>query len=77
MPTAAQVSKALNAKGLKGSCPMCSQNNWSGIDGYLNQSVSKDATSLQIGGTTIPVVAIACGNCGFLSMHAAKVVGLA
>lgn len=70
------IIKNLEEKGAKLPCPRCGKTHFSIIDGYFNHILQKEYNSLVIGGPTIPVVVIACTNCGFLSQHALGGLGL-
>ena len=65
-----KVVSRLNEKGLR-ECPMCHSNQFTIVDGFQQLMVNKELTSaFVVGGPIIPVVAIVCNNCGFLSQHA-------
>ncbi|WP_435748134.1 hypothetical protein [Nocardioides sp. SYSU DS0663] len=72
-----QLVAALRAKGVKATCPMCAHNSWSTLDGYFAHSISSDLQNVQIGANMVPIVAIGCDNCGFLSQHVAATLNLA
>ncbi len=57
-------------------CPMCQNQNFILLDGYLSHSLQFGLKGIALGGTTIPTVALVCGNCGFLSQHSIGVLGL-
>jgi transcription elongation factor Elf1 len=58
------------------TCPMCNEKNFIMADGYFNHTMQVDLNSLIIGGQSIPTIAIICNNCGFMSQHAAGILGL-
>jgi hypothetical protein len=42
----------------------------------MNLSIGDKFGALVLGGNVIPTVATACTNCGYISMHAAMVLGI-
>lgn len=57
-------------------CPICHNNSFTIVDGYLANSLQNDFSSMQLGGSFLPSVALVCNKCGFTSMHNAKVLGI-
>ena len=57
-------------------CPICNNHSFTIVDGYLANSLQNDFTSIQLGGSFLPSVALVCNKCGFTSMHNAKVLGI-
>ena len=55
-------------------CPMCTGKNFSIADGYFNNPLQNNLTSVSIGGPSIPTIGIVCTNCGFLSQHALGII---
>jgi predicted RNA-binding Zn-ribbon protein involved in translation (DUF1610 family) len=70
-----KIIQALNAK-TKGTCPMCGTRNWIVSDGYSTIDVQPDLQNQVIGGPNIPAATIICKHCGFLSQHAALILGV-
>lgn len=66
---------ALGSKVRQFNCPMCHNKKFVMADGYFNNATSTDFTSISIGGTSIPTIAIICENCGFVSQHALGILG--
>ena len=58
--------------GLK--CPMCGGNRFHLAQGYFINSVQREMNSFQLGGESIPTIAVICGNCGFMSQHAIGII---
>ena len=58
------------------TCPMCQSKNFIMADGYFNNNMQTDFSSISFGGPSIPTIAIICTNCGFISQHALGVLGL-
>ena len=48
-------------------CPMCGQDQFNLADSFIHNMLSDDLS--------MPAVAIVCRNCGFISQHAAGVLG--
>lgn len=71
-----KIITALNDRGATLPCPRCNNNNFTLLDGYLNQTIQTELKGLVIGGPSIPSVVVACNRCGFLSQHALGVLGL-
>jgi hypothetical protein len=62
----------LSGQALK--CPMCTNQNFSIADGYFNNTLQENLSSIALGGTSIPTIGIVCTNCGFLSQHALGII---
>jgi len=69
-----EILRALSLKcGPFVKCPSCSGNNFTLIEGFINQPIAKELSgSIMIGGPTIPLIAVACKNCGNMQYHALK-----
>jgi hypothetical protein len=57
-------------------CPRCGNTAFTLLDGYINTFVQSDLRNINIGGPSIPSIATACNQCGFISAHALGVLGL-
>lgn len=57
-------------------CPICHNDSFTIVDGYLANTLQNDFSSIQLGGSFLPSVALVCNKCGFTSMHNAKVLGI-
>ena len=72
-----KIAQLLNEKGVKTTCPMCGRDKFILADGYFNNHIQSGfKNGLELGGPSIPTVAIVCTNCGFTSQHALGVLGL-
>jgi hypothetical protein len=72
-----RIVKRLQEKKVRGACPMCATNQFVLLDGYFSHPVQLDLTTgMVLGGPSVPTVAIACNNCGFISQHALGALGL-
>lgn len=69
---ATEALKAILGNGVK--CPMCGNNKFAVLEGYLRNDVQQDTSGFVIGGASVPAVAIVCDRCGFISQHAVGVV---
>lgn len=57
-------------------CPMCHQRGFIIADGYFANYLQDSLSKMQIGGASIPTIAIVCSHCGFVSQHAVGMLGL-
>lgn len=71
-----KIVKALNERIGGFECPMCHKGPFTIIDGYFNIPLQSSLYSYLMGNTTVPMVAIACSNCGYVSFHALGALGL-
>ena len=72
-----QVLEArLSQNKTKLKCPMCSNRNFTIADAYLRNDLQPDIRNVNLGGPSIPAIAIICTNCGFISQHAIGALGL-
>jgi hypothetical protein len=69
-----RIIERLNGKNL--ICPMCQNNKFELLNGYLFETLQDSYTSVILGGSGVPTVGIYCLNCGFISQHAIGVLGL-
>jgi len=71
-----KIIETLKQKGVNQGCPMCGNKNFVLIDGYFNNHLQGDLSSYSLGGPSVPSIATACSNCGFISQHALGILGL-
>lgn len=71
-----KIVKVLNERLGGFQCPMCHKGPFTIIDGFFNISIQSNLSSYTLGGTTVPMVAITCNNCGYISFHALGALGL-
>lgn len=71
-----KIQQALNAKGVRSSCPMCGQSNLAVVDGYFNPTLQPHYQGIMLGGASIPSAVVACLNCGFVAQFSLGVLGL-
>jgi hypothetical protein len=76
--TKSEIEQILHERGTKAGCPRCGAREFAVIvEGYAAvflQPVDLKAANAQ--GANIPAVALVCRNCGFISQHALRVLGL-
>jgi len=67
----------LTSKGATQPCTRCGNIKFSVLDGYFRYDVQLELDgSINFGGPHIPCLAVACDNCGNISMHALGALGL-
>lgn len=68
-----EIAEKLKNKGVLLPCHRCGTRNFSILDGYSKISIQKNIEDLPntiIGGFSVPVILIACSNCGAITSHA-------
>lgn len=74
-PLTLQKTQAwLQAKCRGVGCPCCGNNAWT--VGDICTTLPVQGGVVQLGGTTIPTVPIACTNCGYMRFFSAVIMGL-
>ena len=58
------------------TCPICTHPNWQFVDTYVKNMLGDDLRSLSIGGPSLPTIAVACKNCGFVAQFSLGILGL-
>lgn len=71
-----KVATALQAKIQNMVCPMCHHTKFTLVDGCFANVIQENLPTLSLDGKFIPTVSIICGNCGFISQHAAGVLNV-
>ncbi|MBR3021710.1 MAG: hypothetical protein IKH59_05010 [Bacteroidaceae bacterium] len=72
-----KIANRLNERIHELTCPMCHQRGGFIIaEGYFTNYLQDSLTNMQIGGASIPTIAIVCSHCGFVSQHALGALGL-
>ena len=69
------VNRLMQA-GIQTMCPMCGGELKTLMDGYVVTILQPNIRKLQLGGKTLPAVAMVCGKCGYLRQHALGPLGL-
>ncbi|MCL2647766.1 MAG: hypothetical protein FWD61_12270 [Phycisphaerales bacterium] len=70
------VIQALQAKGLSGDCPMCKKNQWVVHEVPVSIPVYEGSGQVKFPGTSMPMAAMICRNCGFSALHSLGALGL-
>ena len=61
----------------KGICPWCAGRSWTmGDNVVVAMAAELPGGTLGIGGPFIPMIQVVCNSCGFVSHHAAALLGL-
>jgi predicted nucleic-acid-binding Zn-ribbon protein len=71
-----QVVSALKSKGVDKGCPRCGRFEFS-LVGETFLPIQNEPNTVVIGGPSVPSVIIACENCGYVTLHASRPLGLA
>ncbi len=71
-----EFKKAIQDRGATKPCPRCGNASFILLDGYLSPTLQTDLGKTILGGAGVPIVAVICKNCGFLSQHALGILGL-
>jgi hypothetical protein len=74
-----QIMDLLKARGVGDTCPRCSRNQWTFGSNYLATPALADfkaAVSVARKSDFAISVTLICKNCGFVSEHSAKILGL-
>lgn len=58
------------------TCPMCLNDEFTLIDGYVQNFLQSDSNIISIKGQKLPTIAIICNRCGFASQHSLGILGL-
>jgi hypothetical protein len=70
------VIQALQTRGLSGDCPMCKKNQWVVHEVPVSVPVYETSGQVKFPGTSMPMAAMICRNCGFSSFHSLGALGL-
>ena len=66
-----EVAEKLAEKGATKPCHRCGHNSFTVLEGYTNIQLQDDfKAGIVLGGPSLPVVHIACNNCGAITSHA-------
>ena len=70
-----EIVAALNAKGVRNPCPRCGHKQFE-LVGQGLIGLNDDPNVMALGGPAVPIVIVACSNCGYISQHAQGALGL-
>jgi len=71
-----RIAEALAERGARAACPACHENDWLIGDGYSLVAMRANLQELDAGGTGLATVSRICRNCGYLSQHVARLLGI-
>ncbi len=70
------VIQTLQTRGLTGDCPMCKKNQWVVHEVPVSVPVYEVGGQVKFPGTSMPMAAMICRNCGFAAFHSLGALGL-
>lgn len=70
-----KIIQALNSKGVTKPCPRCGHLHFN-VVAETTIPINSDPAVLSAETEVVPIVMIACSNCGFLTQHALGALGL-
>jgi len=70
------VINVLQTRGLTGDCPMCKKNTWVVHEVPVSMPVYELAGTVKFPGTSMPMAAMICRNCGFSGFFSLGALGL-
>lgn len=70
-----EAIEALTTKGVKQPCPRCGNDRFE-VVGEAMIALSEEPGTVVVGGPAVPVILVACSNCGLLTHHAQGPLGL-
>ena len=72
-----QIVQLLEERGAVNPCSRCGNPKFTILEGFSHLSLQENHNDgVVLGGKSVPIVHVACTNCGNLSMHAIGVLGL-
>jgi hypothetical protein len=71
----AEITAALQSHVPK-PCPMCGSENFTVVHGFIPLGITQSADHPTFFGPQIPCAAAICQRCGFITLHAAGILGL-
>ncbi len=70
------VVQALGQRGIKAECPLCRKNSWVVQDLPVSIPVYEKAGMVKFPGTSMPMAALICRQCGWTGLFSLGVLGL-
>lgn len=70
------VIAALQSRGLTGDCPMCKKNQWVVHEVPVSIPVYEKEGNVKFPGTSMPMAAMICRNCGFSGFYSLGALNL-
>ena len=72
-----RVGQVLAQKGMVKPCHRCDHMNFSVLNGFTKFILQQDFwDGVEVAGASVPVVNVACDNCGAITAHAVGALGL-
>jgi hypothetical protein len=72
-----RVGQVLQQKGVTKPCHRCDHMNFTVLNGFTKFILQKNfRDGVEAGGASVPVVNVACDNCGAITAHAIGALGL-
>lgn len=72
----AKAELVLRGRGAMKPCSRCDSGNFVILDGFFAPFLQQEPAGLILGSPNVPMIGVACANCGNTSMHAIGVLGL-
>ena len=74
---AKQIIETIKHRGVSGNCPMCGRaGEFVLMSGYFNAQLYSRTGVFTVPSGAMPIVALICGHCGFISQHAMGAIDL-
>ncbi len=70
------VIQALQTRGLTGECPLCKKNQWVVHEVPVSIPVYEQSGNVSFPGTSMPMAAMICRNCGWSGFFSLGALGL-
>ncbi|HTV48252.1 MAG TPA: hypothetical protein VMG59_07395 [Phycisphaerae bacterium] len=70
------VVQALQQRGIKGECPSCKKSMWVVHELPLSVPVYEKSGDIKFPGTSMPMAALLCRQCGWTGLYSLGVLGL-
>lgn len=70
-----EAIQALRSKGVSQPCPRCRNDRFE-VVGEAVVPLNEEPGKVVVGGPAVPVILVACSNCGLLTQHAQGPLGL-
>lgn len=70
------VIRALKQRGVNLPCPRCGQASFTAMTLMTSLNLQNMVNGLQLGGESIPCVAVMCNHCGYIALHNLMILGV-
>ncbi|OIR59872.1 hypothetical protein BLL41_18730 [Bacillus sp. FMQ74] len=68
-----KIKQAITSK-VKGPCDKCGNFGFELLDGTVRLDLQNKPNVIEVGGPSVPTIALACNNCGKIDLYAAKIL---